>query len=487
MAVSVLSEEIDTLKSKLRLMELNHATDKTLLEHQIRDLEFQKSRLEREKQSLEGDLTACQKQIVGLKCSVAEMSAAEAGLRSLLEATQRQLQDSNDQVAQLKDDVSCRNAQIEDLQNRLRMEETLRRQLHNTVQELKGNIRVFCRVRSVIPSDKMAGNGRVPHLNLVNERSIEVLKPSLNETLNESSVSSARGAGKYEFTFDRVFGPSTTQEHIFEEISQLVQSAIDGYNVCIFAYGQTGSGKTYTMEGGESGSDAEGMIPRSVRLIFSSCEALKSKGWTYKIEASFLEIYNEQIRDLLGKGGETYDLRLVNNEVTVTNLKVEEVTNDRQVSNLLARAQQQRAVAATGCNEHSSRSHSVMRIKLSGVNEATTETSQGVLYMVDLAGSERLKDSGATGERLTETKHINKSLSNLGNVIMALSSKDAHIPYRNSKLTFLLQPALSGSAKTLMFVNVSPKETCLSETVNSLRFAAKVNQTHIGTAVKNNQ
>ena len=133
--------------------------------------------------------------------------------------------------------------------NRLRMEETLRRQLHNTVQELKGNIRVFCRVRSVIPSDKMAGNGRVPHLNLVNERSIEVLKPSLNETLNESSVSSARGAGKYEFTFDRVFGPSTTQEHIFEEISQLVQSAIDGYNVCIFAYGQTGSGKTYTMEG----------------------------------------------------------------------------------------------------------------------------------------------------------------------------------------------------------------------------------------------
>ncbi len=108
-------------------------------------------------------------------------------------------------------------------------------------------------------------------------------------------------------------------------------------------------------------------------------------------------------------------------------------------------------------------------------------TFQGVLYMVDLAGSERLKDSGATGERLTETKHINKSLSNLGNVIMALSSKDAHIPYRNSKLTFLLQPALSGSAKTLMFVNVSPKETCLSETVNSLRFAAKVNQTHIGT------
>lgn len=105
--------------------------------------------------------------------------------------------------------------------------------------------------------------------------------------------------------------------------------------------------------------------------------------------------------------------------------------------------------------------------------------------MVDLAGSERLKESGATGDRLTETKHINKSLSNLGNVIMALAAKESHIPYRNSKLTLLLQQALGGSAKTLMFVNVSPKENCTSETINSLRFATNVNACHIGTAVKN--
>ena len=105
--------------------------------------------------------------------------------------------------------------------------------------------------------------------------------------------------------------------------------------------------------------------------------------------------------------------------------------------------------------------------------------------MVDLAGSEILKKTGATGDRLTESKYINKSLSNLGNVIMALAAKESHIPYRNSKLTFLLQQALGGSAKTLMFVNVSPKENCTSETVNSLRFAAKVNACHIGTAVKN--
>lgn len=202
-------------------------------------------------------------------------------------------------------------------------------------------------MRSIIPSDKMSCNGKLPHLNFLNERSMEVLKTgAADATLNES-MAAGRGSGKYEFSFDRVFGPNATQDQVFDEISQLVQSAIDGYNVCIFAYGQTGSGKTYTMEGngqlrsiksrerldaainfqcdspgGEGGPESEGMIPRSVRLIFSSCEALKSKGWTYKIEASFLEIYNETIRDLLCNSSANHEIRMQNNEVVVTNLKV---------------------------------------------------------------------------------------------------------------------------------------------------------------------
>jgi len=486
-AVNILSEEIENAKKKLREMEVANATEKTLLEHKIRELEFQKSRLEREKQSLEGDLIASQKEVIGLKCSVSELSAASAGLRAEFETVQRNFHTEKDAKEKFIALLDNANKEIQDLKASLRHEETLRRQLHNTVQELKGNIRVFCRIRAILPCDKIAGL-KAPHLNVLNERSMEVSRLSADATLNESSMHTlggGRGASKFEFSFDRVFGPNSKQEQIFDEISQLVQSAIDGYNVCIFAYGQTGSGKTFTMEGGDSDAD-EGMIPRSVRLIFATCNDLKSKGWTYKIEASFLEIYNEQIRDLLGNGSTNHEIRLVNNEVVVTNLRVEEVTNEGQVNHLLARAQQQRAVAATSCNEHSSRSHSVLRLKLSGVNEATTETSRGVLYMVDLAGSERLKESGATGDRLTETKHINRSLSNLGNVIMALSSKEQHIPFRNSKLTFLLQQALGGSAKTLMFVNVSPKESCTNETINSLRFAAKVNQCHIGTAVKNN-
>lgn len=486
-AVNVLSDEIESTKKKMREMELASATEKTMLEHKIRELEFQKSRIEREKQSLEGDLIASQKEVIGLKCSVSELSASSAGLRAEFETVQRNYQTEKAAKEKFNALLDTANKEIDDLKANLRQEETLRRQLHNTVQELKGNIRVFCRIRTILPCDKIAGS-KAPHLNVLNERSMEVSRLSADATLNESSIhapASGRGASKFEFSFDRVFGPSSKQEHIFDEISQLVQSAIDGYNVCIFAYGQTGSGKTFTMEGGDSDAN-EGMIPRSVRLIFATCNELKSKGWTYKIEASFLEIYNEQIRDLLGNGSSNHEIRLVNNEVVVTNLRIEEVTNEGQVNHLLARAQQQRAVAATSCNEHSSRSHSVLRLKLSGINSATTETSHGVLYMVDLAGSERLKESGATGDRLTETKHINRSLSNLGNVIMALSSKEQHIPFRNSKLTFLLQQALGGSAKTLMFVNVSPKESCTNETINSLRFAAKVNQCHIGTAVKNN-
>lgn len=220
--------------------------------------------------------------------------------------------------------------------------------MHNTVQELKGNIRVFCRIRSVIPSDKMA-SGKIPHLNVLQDRSLEVHKLNADLTMNESSMNppaSGKGASKLEFTFDRVFGPSATQQQVFEEISQLVQSAMDGYNVCIFAYGQTGSGKTFTMEGrsyfvdltvqsviqvfnalfvllgGNAGSESEGMIPRSVRLIFSSCQSLKAKGWVYKIEASFLEIYNEHVRDLLGPSVGIPEIRVTNNETIITNIKV---------------------------------------------------------------------------------------------------------------------------------------------------------------------
>ena len=171
-------------------------------------------------------------------------------------------------------------------------------------------------------------------------------------------------------------------------------------------------------------------------------------------------------------------------EVAVSNMTCSKVTAQEQVHELLLKASENRAVAATNCNERSSRSHSIFRLKITGHNTHTDDRCCGELNLIDLAGSERLKESGSQGARLKETQSINKSLANLGNVIMALANKDQHIPYRNSKLTHLLQHALGGNSKTLMFVNVSPKEECFNETLNSLRFATKVNNCMIGTATR---
>ncbi|GIY43326.1 hypothetical protein CDAR_514021 [Caerostris darwini] len=160
------------------------------------------------------------------------------------------------------------------------------------------------------------------------------------------------------------------------------------------------------------------------------------------------------------------------------------VSSAEEVFSLLKKARINRAVAATKCNEHSSRSHYIFQLKIYGENLMTDEKCEGILNLVDLAGSERIKESGSVGNRLTEAKAINKSLSNLGKVIMSLSKKENHIPYRDSKLTHLLANSLGGNSKTLMFVNISPDNVNLNETINSLRFATKVNQCNIGTAQK---
>ena len=313
-------------------------------------------------------------------------------------------------------------------------------------------------------------------------------------TLNQS-VESASGnvvAKAYPFSFDKVFEPSSTQAQVFDEISQLVQSALDGYNVCIFAYGQTGSGKTFTMEGPEiehMTDETMGMIPRAVQQIYKTAERLKDKGWVYQVEGQYLEIYNETIRDLIGTYDSTkkHDIKHsgFQGKTVVTDIKTIEFTSPEQVQSVLKLASENRAVASTNCNERSSRSHSVFTLRLSGKNSITEESLDGTLNLIDLAGSERLSSSGSTGDRLKETQAINKSLSSLADVITALSNKDSHIPYRNSKLTYLLQNSLGafvwiidellgGNSKTLMFVNVSPLASNLSETLCSLRFATKV-------------
>ncbi|MCO5572766.1 hypothetical protein L7F22_026525 [Adiantum nelumboides] len=406
------------------------------------------------------------------------LDASNSKLQALelsLELCKKADSDHSGKVAELQ-------MKLSEAEQRLNEGEIIRRKLHNIIQELKGNIRVFCRVRPLIVDDEE------------HEMAQSVVQYPQAAELVGRGIDLVQAEGqKYAFSFDKVFGPEISQEYVFEEISQLVQSALDGYKVCIFAYGQTGSGKTYTMLGRPDQPAHKGLIPRSLEQIFKSSQALHCQGWRFRMQASMLEIYNESIRDLLAPTksdsqksdtpsvAKQYNIKHDNlGHTQVSELTLVEVTNWKEVSGLLRQAAQSRSVGKTAMNEQSSRSHCVFTLRISGVNESTEQQVHGVLNLVDLAGSERLSRSGATGERLKETQAINKSLACLGDVILAIANKEQHVPYRNSKLTYLLQPCLGGDSKTLMFVNIAPDSKSLHESLCSLRFAAKVNACEIG-------
>lgn len=417
-----------------------------------------------------------------------------------LQASEAALSSSQAEVVYLRQETAAQATLLAERGDRLHGLEMERRRLHNQLQELKGNIRVFCRVRPVLAGETAPSSSFLlfPH------GPAGPSDPPTRLCLSRSDDRRATLSGapapptRHDFSFDRVFPPGSRQDEVFEEISMLVQSALDGYPVCIFAYGQTGSGKTFTMEGGP-GEDPqlEGLIPRAMRHLFSVAQEMSGQGWTYSFVASYVEIYNETVRDLLaigtrkGQGGECEIRRAGpgSEELTVTNARYVPVSCEKEVEALLHLARQNRAVARTAQNERSSRSHSVFQLQISGEHAARGLQCGAPLNLVDLAGSERLDTGLALGpgerDRLRETQAINSSLSTLGLVIMALSNKESHVPYRNSKLTYLLQNSLGGSAKMLMFVNISPLEENILESLNSLRFASKVNQCVIGTAQAN--
>ncbi|KAM6406861.1 LOW QUALITY PROTEIN: carboxy-terminal kinesin 2-like [Pluvialis apricaria] len=353
--------------------------------------------------------------------------------------------------------------------------------LHNTLQELKGNIRVFCRVRPVLPEEEERQKG-LEHLHfpLQDNTALVLSRPEESHVGRER-----RGDVRYDFSFDRVFPPAASQQDVFEEIALLVQSALDGYHVCIFAYGQTGSGKTYTMEGPVGGDPQQrGVILRAVRQLFQGARELAKKGWEYGFTASFLEIYNKSLRDLLTvrpERGAELEIRRVSatsKELHVPNLRCVPVASEEEV--LGCTAATNHSVARTALNDRSSCSHCVFQLRIQGHNAARDLRCASVLSLVDLAGSKSLSRG-----RLQETQAINASVSALAHVITALSNKEPHVPYRNSKLTYLLQNSLGGSAKMLMFVNISPLEENFSESLSSLRFASKVNECVVGAAHAN--
>lgn len=265
--------------------------------------------------------------------------------------------------------------------------------------------------------------------------------------------------GEKSFQYDTCFGTSTSQEQVFEDTKNLIQSAIDGYNVCIFAYGQTGSGKTFTMTGNE---EYPGLTPRAVRTLFETLHEMESKNYTWNVTCYMVELYNENLVDLFyrvdhgtgsaaAKSAPKLDIKIDSrNMVTIKNTTIKQASSSEELLALFHAGNAKRHVGATNMNAESSRSHLVFATLIETQNTQTGQTAVGKLSMVDLAGSERVGKTGATAERLREAQAINKSLSALGEVISKLSTGDKHVPYRNNKLTRLMQDSLGGNAKTLV-------------------------------------
>ncbi|XP_042002481.1 kinesin-like protein KIN-14I isoform X2 [Salvia splendens] len=343
------------------------------------------------------------------------------------------------------------------------------RKLYNQVQDLKGSIRVYCRVRPFLPGQ----NNNMSTVDHIEEGVITINTLAKNGKVRKS------------FNFNKVFGPSSTQEEVFSDTQPLVRSVLDGYNVCIFAYGQTGSGKTFTMSGPKDLTEtSQGVNYRALSDLFMLAEQRKDT-FFYDVSVQMIEIYNEQVRDLLVTDGLNKRLEIRNSSQTglsVPDASLVRVASTYDVLELMDLGHRNRAVSATALNDRSSRSHSCLTVHVQGRDLTTGTIIRGCMHLVDLAGSERVDKSEVTGDRLKEAQHINRSLSALGDVISSLAQKNSHVPYRNSKLTQLLQDSLGGQAKTLMFVHISPEPDAVGETISTLKFAERVATVELGAA-----
>ncbi|GIL69220.1 hypothetical protein Vretimale_12657 [Volvox reticuliferus] len=380
-----------------------------------------------------------------------ECSQREAALQAQLDETLLRLQD------------------FEVLQQRFNAIREENKKLYNTIQDLKGSIRVFCRVRPL----GTTGDPAPGCLNLGME--------------GELAVYDKAGERKV-YRFDRVFGGQSTQEEVYEDVQALIRSVMDGYNVCIFAYGQTGSGKTHTMTGSNQAEEdvrSRGINYRALDDLFA-LQAQRDGETSYEITAQMLEIYNETIRDLLTEDqGGNNKLDILSTQPSGLNVPGATqipVSNTADVLAMMRVGARNRHSAETKMNERSSRSHQVLTIIVDGVNMSTGARTHACLHLVDLAGSERTDKSGVEGERMREANSINTSLSALGTVMHSLASKSKHIPFRNSKLTELLADSLSGQAKVCMLMHIAPESTSYGETVSTLNFGNRVASVTLGQA-----
>ena len=320
------------------------------------------------------------------------------------------------------------------------------------------NVNVICRFRPMNELEKTTGNEQV----------------CMFTSPTSLQFNSTREKNRYRFNFDRIFPPSSTQQDIYSfGVKGIIDSVLDGYNGTVLAYGQTGSGKTYTMQGEIGSESSMGLIPRMISHVFNFIHEQDST--EFMIKVSMIEIYQEKIRDLLDISRVNLPIR----EDTIKGIYLDGCSEryvgcPQDVLAALELGSNNRAQAATNMNEHSSRSHSIFILTINQTNKKEGFSKIGKLYLVDLAGSEKISKTGATGHTLEEAKIINKSLTTLGRVINNLTDgKSQHIPYRESKLTRVLQESLGGNSKTCLIITCSPSIYNESETLSTLRFGER--------------
>ncbi|KAL6530939.1 Kinesin-like protein KIN-14E [Orobanche hederae] len=449
--------------------------EKTSLEQEISRLEknanemaFIEGKFEHERKSMKLRVAELEKKLEEVTRTLVVAQSAVAAKDKELSGLQNNLKEL-EELREMKEDIDRKNeqtvvilkmqgAQLAEMEALYKEEQVMRKRYFNMIEDMKGKIRVYCRVRPL--SEKEI---------YLKERNVvaKVDEFTLEHTWRDDRVK--------QHMYDRVFDGQASQEDVFEDTKYLVQSAVDGYNVCIFAYGQSGSGKTFTVYGSESNP---GLTPRAISELFRIIKC-DSKKISFTLKVYMVELYQDILIDLLRPSKHANHLKLdikkdPNGMVVVENVTMLSILSYDELRGVIEKGSEQRHTTGTLMNEQSSRSHLILSIVIESTNLQTQSVARGKLSFVDLAGSERVKKSGSSGSQLKEAQSINKSLSALGDVIGALSSGNQHIPYRNHKLTMLMSDSLGGNAKTLMFVNISPVESNLDETYNSLTYASRV-------------
>jgi kinesin family member 5 len=327
-------------------------------------------------------------------------------------------------------------------------------------EEINGDIQVVCRFRPLNSKELQVSDSLCADI-LADDKTVSISQENGSPLL---------------FTLDYIFRPSTSQEEVYRiSAKSIVEAVLEGFNGTVLAYGQTSSGKTFTMTGSISDDPTyAGIIPRMIENVFDYI-CLADKNLEFTVKVGYCEIYMEKVKDLLDpskKNLKVHEDKLKG--VYIGDLSENYVNTESEVSELMKFGSDNREIGYTEMNAVSSRSHAIFIVNISQTNIKNYSTKTGKLYLVDLAGSEKIAKTGAIGKRLEEAKTINKSLAVLGQVIMSLTDgKSSHIPYRDSKLTRILQDSLGGNSKTSLITTCSPSIFNLEETISTLRFGVR--------------